>query len=77
MKQGDFKYIVVLKSIRSSGDELLIVSVFSVVPTTIGMVVGQRVRKSFSEIKFQKIFVTIQRIYKIVLDIRHLFQKTP
>ena len=36
--------------------ELAIVSAFAVVPAIIGMVVGQRIRKSLSDAKFRKIF---------------------
>lgn len=36
--------------------ELTTLSAFAVVPAVIGMVVGQRIRKSLSEIKFRKIF---------------------
>ena len=36
--------------------ELATVSAFAVVPAVIGMVIGQRIRKSLSETKFRKIF---------------------
>lgn len=36
--------------------ELAAVSAFAVIPSIMGMVIGQKVRKSFSEVKFRKIF---------------------
>jgi uncharacterized membrane protein YfcA len=55
--------------------ELATVSVFAVVPSIIGMVVGQKLRKSLSETKFRKIFfVAILLLGAFIIAKSLLFQ---
>jgi len=54
--------------------ELTVVSALAVVPAIIGMVVGQRIRKSLSEAKFRKIFFVSILILGFFIVAKSIFQ---